>query len=234
MNAGASPQHLVQLSFVMTALTPFPSELVPGSRLEVRQVASRKTDGDPVVYVIQFCNHLGTHIETPAHHVDRAPGIADFTVDEFVFDRPVVLDVDVAMGEAIEPSHLEPHTEAISGADLLLLRTGACNHATDDPETYMRSSPGLSVAAARHLAGFAGLRALGLDAWSLGRLSHPDESREAHNILLGKGRRFLIIETMDLRELDVPPAQVIALPLLVEGLDAAPCTVLGVIDSPER
>ena len=78
---------------------------------------------------------------------------------------------------------------------------------------------------------FPHLPAIGLDTVSLACMQHLEDGLEAHRILLrGEGRRFLIIEDMNL-DFDLSRLQqVIALPLFIEGIDSAPCTVMGVTD----
>jgi kynurenine formamidase len=101
-----------------------------------------------------------------------------------------------------------------------------------EPERYAFFSPGLSAKGASYLAeNFPQLRALGLDTISLASMQHLAEGLEAHRVLLGgKGRRFLIVEDMNL-DWDLSQLRlVMAVPLFVEGVDSAPCTVLGVIE----
>jgi kynurenine formamidase len=90
----------------------------------------------------------------------------------------------------------------------------------------------MSVHGASYLAGhFPRLRAIGLDTISLASMQHLEEGLEAHRILFrGDGRRFLIIEDMNL-DFDLSQLRrVIALPLFIEGIDSSLCTVMGVID----
>jgi kynurenine formamidase len=70
-----------------------------------------------------------------------------------------------------------------------------------------------------------------MDTISLACMQHLEEGLEAHRILLrGDGRRFLIIEDMNL-DFDLSHLRrVFALPLFIEGVDSSPCTVMGVTD----
>jgi hypothetical protein len=52
----------------------------------------------------------------------------------------------------------------------------------------------------------------------------------AHNVVLGgAGRRFLIVEDMDLEHDLAGLSEVWLAPLLIEGTDSGPCTVFGVL-----
>ena len=88
----------------------------------------------------------------------------------------------------------------------------------------------MSVEGAHYVAGkFPKLRALGLDTVSLACMQHLEEGLEAHRVLLGgKGRRFLIIEDMDLDHDLSQLKRVFALPLFIDGVDSAPCTVMAI------
>jgi kynurenine formamidase len=130
----------------------------------------------------------------------------------------------------LRPAHFEQHFAAISECDLLLLRTGYTRMRRADPARYSTFAPGMSVEGAQYIAqNFPKLRALGLDTVSLACMQHLEEGLEAHRVLLGgEGRRFLIIEDMNL---DYDPSalqRVFALPLFIDGVDSAPCTVMGI------
>jgi kynurenine formamidase len=182
------------------------------------------------LFVLHFSNHTGTHVDAPWHFVASGLRISDFRLEEFIFERPAFIDFSLSDGELIEVGHLKPHADLIRQCDLLLLRTGYSQLRERDPQRYAMQSPGLSAAAADYLAqNFPELRAIGLDTISLACMQHLEDGLEAHRILLrGEGRRFLIIEDMNL-DWDLSQLQqVIALPLFIEGIDSSPCTVMGV------
>jgi len=79
-------------------------------------------------------------------------------------------------------------------------------------------------------ASFPDLRAVGMDVPSFSCIRHLDETMRAHNVVLGgEGRRFLIVEDMDLDQDLSGLAEVWLAPLLVDGTDSGPCTVFGVV-----
>jgi kynurenine formamidase len=184
------------------------------------------------LFVLTLSNHSGTHMDAPWHFIVSGLRICDFHLEEFVFERPLCIDVPLGDGQLLQPDHFQPHAENISAADLLLVRTGYTRVRHEAPERYRLLSPGMSTAGAMYLAdSFPGLRALGLDTISLASMQHLEEGLEAHRVLFrGDGRRFLVIEDMNL-DLDLSRLnRVIALPLFIEGVDSSLCTVMGITD----
>lgn len=217
----------VELSHRLSVDVPLP----PGvPRMQVRHHYSIERGDVSNFFVLQLSNHSGTHIDAPWHFVATGLRICDFRLEEFIFERPLCIDVAMDDGQLLEPAHFEPHAERLVDADLLLVRTGYTRVRRESPERYTLQCPGMSVDGASFLAGhFPRLRAIGLDTISLASMQHLDEGLEAHRILLrGEGRRFLIIEDMNL-DCDLSRLnQVIALPLFIEGMDSSFCTVIGV------
>jgi len=98
-----------------------------------------------------------------------------------------------------------------------------------DPQRYSSQCPGFGVAGAECIVkNLPNLRAVGMDVPSLSCIKYLDKTMAAHNVLLGgKGRRFLVIEDMNLEYDLTTLTSVWVAPLLVAGLDGAPCTVIG-------
>jgi len=219
----------LELSYRLSRDTPLAPGVPP---LELRQRSSIEGGDASNLFVLEFSNHAGTHIDAPWHFVASGLRLADFRLEEFIFERPLCLDLALSDGQMFEAAHFQPHAERVRRCDLLLLRTGYSRVRRSDPERYRWRSPGMSLEGARYLAkSFPNLRALGLDTISLACMQHLEDGLEAHRILLGgEGRRFLIIEDMNL-DFDLSRLrQVVALPLFIEGVDSAPCTVMGISD----
>lgn len=183
------------------------------------------------LFYLRFSNHTGTHIDAPWHFVSSGFKISDFELQDFVFERPITLELPLGDDALICASHFEDHSHRIANADLLLIKTGYCQVRKREPQRYSVHSPGFSIDGARYLAKNAPqLRAIGLDTISLACMQHLEEGLEAHRILLaGAARRFLIIEDMNL-DCNLSNLQrVIALPLFLENVDSSPCTVMGII-----
>ncbi len=217
----------VELSHRLSVEAPLP----PGvPAMQVQPYYSTDRGDASNLFLLQLSNHSGTHIDAPWHFVATGLRICDFSLEEFVFDRPLCIDVAIGDGQLLERAHFESQAERISKADLLLVRTGYTRWRRKSPERYALQSPGMSVQGAGYLAGhFSRLRAIGLDTISLASMQHLEEGLEAHRVLFrGEGRRFLIIEDMNL-EFDLSQLRrVIALPLFIEGVDSSFCTIMGI------
>jgi kynurenine formamidase len=210
----------VLLSYPFAETTPFPNGGLP-VRITAHTRIARGANSD--TSVVSFWNHSGTHVDGPAHMVKGATPLCSFGIDRFIFERPVLVDVPKRDSELVMPADLKA-----AGCDLLLLRTGFGRYR--DKERYRTKSPGLSAAVAEFIVeNFPSLKALGIDSISMAAPDHLDEGIEAHKILFrNRGRDpILLIEDLDLRSLANPIKKVYALPLLVEGLDSAPCTVVA-------
>jgi kynurenine formamidase len=219
----------LELSHRLSVGAPLP----PGvPAMQVQQCYSIERGDASNLFVLRLSNHSGTHVDAPWHFVASGLRICDFRLEEFVFEHPLCIDVALSDGQLLEPDHFRPHAKRISTADLLLVRTGYSRIRRQAPERYTLQSPGMSTAGASFLAEqFPGLRALGLDTISLASMQHLEEGLEAHRILFrGTGRRFLVVEDMNL-DFDLARLrQVIALPLFIEGVDSSLCTVMGITD----
>ena len=95
--------------------------------------------------------------------------------------------------------------------------------------------PGFGVESARWLRQTCpNLRAMGLDVPSVAVIAYLESTMPAHNELLaGEGRRFLIIEEMNLDQDLTELVEVRLNPWLVQGMDSGPCSIVGVLASEE-
>jgi arylformamidase len=184
------------------------------------------------VQILRLASHTGTHLDTPCHVVEGAVQITEFAPEELIFTRPVVVDLRLNDAEVVHPSHLQPHARPLGGADIALFRFGYGNVRASDPGRFSGRCPGLGMESARWLReNCPQLRAMGMDVPSVATIAHLDDTMQCHNVLLeGPGRRFLIIEEMDLDKDLAGLREVRVNPWLVKGMDSGPCTVVGVVD----
>lgn len=183
-------------------------------------------------YVMELFNHFGTHVDAPNHFNPDGPPLSQLPVERFVFERPVVLNLPRGADQLITRDDLLPHADRIQAADLLLLRTGFEAERTLHPVTYAYHGPGVHSDAATFLVQECPrLRAIGLDFISLSAYAHREDGYRAHRILTGAvyGLHHTVLIFEDMHLADCPPHlhRVWALPLFVEGVDSAPCTVIG-------
>ena len=163
--------------------------------------------------------HVGTHADAPLHVRDGWPGSHELPLDAFV-GTASVLDVS-GMSGVIEADHLAYDPDA--DGERLLLRTGRSIATGQFPNEW----PTLSEACVRTLLG-RGLRLLGVDAPSV----DPRESTTlpVHHLLFSANA--YILENLDLRRVPVGSYELIALPLKLMALDAAP--VRAVLREPRQ
>jgi arylformamidase len=153
--------------------------------------------------------HVGTHADAPLHVRDGEPASDSLAPDAFV-GPALVMGLEGTTGpvdaDALS-ARLPRHVER------LLLRTGRTIAAGGFPEAW----PALTPACVRWLAG-RGLRLLGVDAPSVD--DRESKTLDTHHALFDA--RVSILENLDLRGVADGAYELIALPLRVEGLDAAP------------
>lgn len=211
------------LSHRLSVLTPSYDD---GPRLEIAPFKQISKGDSSNSYFLKMLNHLGTHVDAPNHFDPRGRPISSFTAEELVFLKPLLLDVAKKPGELITAEELKSYRGEIAGSDILLIRTGIQKLRNSDPAAFIKKGVCLSVEAAEFLRNFEKLRALGVDAISISSPLMREIGREAHRRLL-VGRSFLIIEDMDLDGKPAALKKVFVMPLMVEGVDSAPCTVLA-------
>ena len=217
----------IRLSFILGLNDPRPPaipepELTPFLTIE---------NDSANVQILRLANHTGTHVDAPRHVIEDGLCITDFTEGEFIYSRPVVVDLKLGDKEIVQPEHLVKHLNILKWADIALFRFGYGAIRRSDPDRYSLSAPGFGTASACWLReNCANLRAVGMDIPSLACISHLDDTMQAHNELLsGKERRFLIIEDMNLEQDLNGLIEVRLCPWLVEGMDSSPCNVVGMI-----
>lgn len=166
-------------------------------------------DGASVnVSCISGSPHVGTHADAPIHVMVGGAGVEALPVDAFVGPATVV-DVS-SCGGSIELDTLPP--EAL-GAGRLLLRTGRTIADGIFPERW----PVLSEACVIALLS-RGLRLLGVDAPSVD--DRESKGLPVHHLLFRHGA--CILENLDLRAAPAGEYELLAAPVKLEGMDAAP------------
>lgn len=154
--------------------------------------------------------HVGTHADAPLHVRDGWPGAHELPLEAF-YGPALVIDVSDLRGE-LSLDQIEP---LISGHQLerLILKTGSTVASGTFPDEW----PTLSESCARTLIGF-GLRLLGVDAPSVD--ARESKSLAVHKMLFSGGA--FLLENLDLRRTPPGPYEIIALPVKMMSVDAAP------------
>lgn len=214
---------MVPLSHKLSAKTP---AFAGGESLTITPIKEIKSGGSSNSYKISFSNHLGTHVDAPQHFDVNGKSIAEYSLEDLVFTRPVLIDLPKDESQFIEREDLEDNRRLIATADMLLLRSGFQKYRDSDPEKYSTRNPGVSSEAALCIVDdFPNLRAIGFDFISTSACQHREEGRVAHRILLSN-RDFFIVEDMDLFSYPKKAKRLFVVPLVIVGVDSAPCTVM--------
>jgi arylformamidase len=197
-----------------------------GGRNGFEILENREINGDSSsrAQTWKFPNHLGTHVDFPAHFLKEGKTLSDYHASGFIFRKVGLMEVKVEDGHLIEPTHLTWPKE-MAAMDLLLIKTGfeSRRHL---PE-YVFQGPGLHPDTCSELRKSApALRGIGFDFISLTSFQHREAGREAHRILLG-GQGMFIVEDMCLGTIDRTPEVVILSPLRVTEADGSPATVFA-------
>ena len=218
--------HLAWLSFPLGIDDPRPPA-IPAP--ELSDLYTIDKDGANV-QILRVASHTGTHVDAPLHVTEGGLSITDFEVGEFVFTEPRVIDLALGDAEIVMPHHLEPYVAQLKEADIALFRFHYGRIRATDPDRFSLRCPGFGVESARWLReSCPELRAMGMDVPSLACIAFLDETMTAHNELLGgKGRRFLVIEDMNLDHDFAGISEVRLSPWLARGMDSGPCSVVGV------
>jgi arylformamidase len=178
--------------------------------------------------MLNFSNHLGSHVDAPRHFVETGRTVDDYRADEWIFSAPFVADVKAGEGGVIGIPEAEWALAGCNDADLVLFRTGF--ERVRDSETYWSSAPGFDPLLCDYLRGrLPSLRAIGMDTISLSSMMHRDMGRAAHRVFLGQGIRIFEDLALNWAPKGGALQVVVAFPLLYENSDGSPCTMAGLI-----
>ena len=155
--------------------------------------------------------HVGTHADAPLHVSDGWNSSEEIPIAPFI-GRATVVDVSDLSDEISREQFLErsPSNEV----ERVLLRTGRSVAQGEFPDTW----PFLSNDALLHLLGIGNMKLLGVDAPSVD--SRASKSLENHTSIFTTGA--YVLENLDLRAIEPGVYELVALPMRVAGLDAAP------------
>jgi arylformamidase len=153
---------------------------------------------------------VGTHADAPLHVRDGWPGSHELPLEAF-YGPAIVVDVSNLEGE-ISFDQIAPRL-ARHRPERLLLKTGNSIASGSFPAAW----PTLSESCARELIGI-GMKLLGVDAPSVDQ--RESKSLAVHKMLFQDSA--VILENLDLRRTPVGAYQLIAFPLKMMSLDAAP------------
>jgi kynurenine formamidase len=198
------------------------------SSLNIKDIKSLQRGDSANVFSFIMENHWGTHIDCPAHFFENGLKAADYSPETWFFQKPFVLHLKL---EENSLAGSEDMGKIPEGTDLLLIKSGFSRFR--GTEKYTHNNPGLKPEVGiwlreRHPY----VRAVGLDFISLSPYRNRALGREAHRAFLdpdGINEPILLIEDMDLSKNLSGLISVWISPLMIGGIDSAPCTVIGVL-----
>ncbi|MEW6679508.1 MAG: cyclase family protein [bacterium] len=211
------------LSYILSEQTPLYGDIAPIKIRHNKNMANNDTSNRAT---ITFCNHSGTHIDAPKHFYKDGKAIGEYSIEELIFHKPQIINCPKKENELVKTEELK----GILDCDLLLIRTGFFKFRQSD--IYRLNNPGISSFSAEWLRRkHPHIKAIGIDSISVSSFPHREEGRRTHQILLAEqgypGGPMLLIEDMDLSFNNGKLLKVYVVPLMLEGVDSMPCSVIG-------
>ena len=210
----------------------------PGNPSEKLVPVTRIGDGD-VCNGSNWHHHLhnGTHVDAPWHFYDGGLKIDEVPLDNFVFTKPVLLDVPRRVGETIGRDMLESAVSVIGEADIVLLRTGHGRLRGDRAVYAGRDFPCLSFEAALFLRKeLPRLKAIAIDALGVENpVVGSGGGNAVHRALLDgtahPERPVLPFEDVNLAALASRTClEIVAFPIRLVGMDASPVAMAARVE----
>jgi len=215
--------HWIKLSHVLSSKTPAYGGGA-GLGLDIARSMSRGDSCNAVT--LSFSNHLGSHVDAPRHFIADGKSVDSYAISEWIFHKPCLIDVRAGEGEVLDIPRFEAALGKCDDADILFVRTGF--EKVREQKEYWSASPAFVPELAPYLkTRLPSLAAIGLDCISISSYQHREMGKMAHQSFLGAGLR--IFEDLALANIQAQETLqlVIALPLMFENADGAPCTVIA-------
>ena len=174
-----------------------------------------------IVQEVLMCTHVGTHIESPYHHIKSGNDISMLNLKQLV-GTATVIDVRVGESQPITMEHVIKYNNEIKEGDILLFRTGFSKYFRT--EKY-KNRPYIMPEVLSWLIEKK-IKCLGVDCSGIENKKIKDQK---NHIMLFE-RNIPLIE--DLNNLDMINERrffFLALPLNIIGLDASPIRAIGII-----
>jgi kynurenine formamidase len=173
-------------------------------------------------------NHAGTHVDFPRHFDPDGLGANDYPPRFWLFASCFLANIEPTEPCSLIDSKRFDFSEIPAHTEFLLIRTGFFRLRRSD--AYWKANPGLSPDMADVLRErLPRLRMIGVDFISISSFSKRQAGRKAHRSFLRHSRPILLVEDMDLSCVDDSTRfeEIFVFPLIVEGADASPCTVVS-------
>lgn len=175
---------------------------------------SGEHEAEPLVSHLSLCAHAGTHVDAPLHFLRYGKGIDEMPVEAML--GPVRI-IAVTGSDVISLQDLEE--QGISKEERLLFKTR--NSGIWGSDHFVEDYAHLSSDAASFLAQ-KGIITVGIDYLSIAGFNENESG--THRILLEAG--IWIIEGLNLSAVEPGWYDLLCLPLMIKGAEAAPARVM--------
>ncbi len=181
--------------------------------------------------ILEMSTHNGTHLDAPYHIDPNGLTIDAMNINDFIFEKPLLIECPKDDLEKITKKDLEPFSEKLKNIDFLMVFTGFSQYRHKDPKRYIYKSPGFSKDSAEYLVNNFNLRGVMVDCIGIENIPDGRETGfEIHKVFLGGGRRFIAVEDANLKTLlNKYVKRIFIIPLRVVGADASPVTAIAEI-----
>ncbi len=181
---------------------------------------NRKKDDWYIIQDITACSHIGTHIESPFHHIKEGQDCSEIPLEKVVGEALVLNFSYKKPNESIELEEVEEKEKLIKKRDIVLLKEGWSKYY--NTSMYKRR-PHLTLEAARYLVD-RGIKCIGVDA--SGIENNEDIEQPVHRLFFE--HEIPIIEDLqNLESIENERVFLIALSWRVKGLDSSPTRVIA-------
>jgi kynurenine formamidase len=185
-----------------------------------RAIANVESDGYAMTEM-HLLNHIGTHIDAPAHQIVGGATLDEIPLERLVTDA-VTIDVAALPPGPLAPAELEPLAGDVRAGDFVFLYS---NNARNDGSDAYWTGWGFPNRDAAQLLIDRGISGIGFDGPSCDPVD--TETFDLHRLWLGSGR--LILENLtNLHELP-PRCPVVIAPLKVRAANGGQSRVLALI-----
>jgi len=175
-------------------------------------------------------NHTGTHIDFPYHFYENGQKPEEFSADFWIIkgDKIQILDIKKEKKGFLINTEDINYKDFNENAEIVLLKTDQWKYRNE--KKYWEYNYGLSEEIAKWIRKkFKKIKLIGLDSISVSSWQHREIGRKVHRMLLNPGDPILLVEDMDLSKinLDTVFINITISPILVNGTDGSPCTIIA-------
>jgi arylformamidase len=171
----------------------------------------------------RLVNHIGTHVDAPAHQIAGGAVLEEIPLERLVTDAVIIDCRARGTHGPISLAEIEPHLQSVRPGDFVFIDSGNAGNWGTDAYWTGWSYPDADAARALIDTGLSGIGFDGPSCDPVDSAEHP-----LHRVWLGAGR--LIIE--NLADLDGLPerVRVVVAPIKVRGANGGPSRVLAFPD----